>query len=167
MQGGCQTFPHPGEFSVSGLEYGPDTHTEMKGLSHAFLTLDTPFLCRGHAFCRFTFALREWEPCRKPRFNPWVGKIPWRRAWYPTPMFLPEESHGQRNLVGYSPRGHKELDTTKRLTLTHAYLGMCVEHTKGVMCFREPWKRKQQSICLSKQLERDVSVSLLNLFGMC
>ena len=46
-------------------------------------------------------------------FNPWVGKIPWRRAWQPTPVFLPEESHGQRSLAGYSPRGHKELDTTE------------------------------------------------------
>ena len=34
------------------------------------------------------------------RFNPWVGKIPWRRAWQPTPVFLPGESHGQRSLVG-------------------------------------------------------------------
>ena len=35
--------------------------------------------------------------------NPWVGKIPWRRAWQPTPIFLPGELHGQRSLVGYSP----------------------------------------------------------------
>ena len=34
-------------------------------------------------------------------FDPWVGKIPWRRAWQPTPVFLPEESHGERSLVGY------------------------------------------------------------------
>ena len=43
-----------------------------------------------------------------------VGKIPWRREWQPTPVFLPGESHGQRNLVDYSPRGHKELDVTER-----------------------------------------------------
>ena len=41
-------------------------------------------------------------------FNPWVGKIPWRREWQPTSVFLPGESHGQRRLVGYSPWGHKE-----------------------------------------------------------
>ena len=46
-------------------------------------------------------------------FNPWVGKIPWRKAWQPTPVFLPGESHGQRSLVGYSPRDCKESDTTK------------------------------------------------------
>ena len=34
-------------------------------------------------------------------FDPWVGKIPWRRAWQPTPVFLPGESHGQRSLVGW------------------------------------------------------------------
>ena len=46
-------------------------------------------------------------------FIPWVGKIPWRRAWQPTPVFLPEESHGQRSLVGQSSGGCKESDTTE------------------------------------------------------
>ena len=53
--------------------------------------------------------------CGRPRFNPWVRKIPWRRKWQPTPAFLPGESHGRRSLVGYSPRGCKESDTTERL----------------------------------------------------
>ena len=47
------------------------------------------------------------------RFNPWVGKIPWRKAWQPTQVFLPRKSRGQRILVGYSPYGHKELDMTE------------------------------------------------------
>ena len=51
----------------------------------------------------------------RPRFDPWVGKIPWRRKWHPTPLFLPGKSHGQRSLAGCSPWGHKELDTTERL----------------------------------------------------
>ena len=38
--------------------------------------------------------------CRRRGFDPWVGKITWRRAWQPTPGFLPGESHGQRNLAG-------------------------------------------------------------------
>ena len=46
--------------------------------------------------------------CRRPGFDPWVGKIPWRREWQPTPVFLPEESHGQRSLAGYSPWDHKQ-----------------------------------------------------------
>jgi len=45
-----------------------------------------------------------------PGFNPWIGKIPWRRKWQPTPVFLPGESRGQRSLTGYSPQGHKESD---------------------------------------------------------
>ena len=43
---------------------------------------------------------------------PGVGKIPWRRKWQPTPVFLPGKSHGQRSLVGYGPCGRKESDTT-------------------------------------------------------
>ena len=39
--------------------------------------------------------------CRRPRFDPWAGKIPWRRDWLPTPVFLPGETHGQRSLAGY------------------------------------------------------------------
>ena len=42
------------------------------------------------------------EYIKTPVFNPWVGKIPWRRAWQPTAVFLPGESHGQRSLMGYS-----------------------------------------------------------------
>ena len=48
--------------------------------------------------------------CRRfnrPGFSPWVGKIPWKRSWQPSPIFLPGESHGQRSLVGYNPSGHR------------------------------------------------------------
>ena len=55
--------------------------------------------------------------CGRPGFDPWVGKIPWRRKWQPTPVFLAGESHGRRSLVGYSSSGGKELDTTECLTL--------------------------------------------------
>ena len=51
-------------------------------------------------------------------FDPWVRKIPWRRDWRPTPVFLPGEFHGQRSLVGYSSWGHKDLDMTEGLTLS-------------------------------------------------
>ena len=54
--------------------------------------------------------------CRRFEFNPWVGKIPWRREQQPTPGFLPGESHGQRSLAGYCPRDHKESDITKQLS---------------------------------------------------
>ena len=46
------------------------------------------------------------------QFDPWVRKIPWRREWQSTPVFLPGKSHGQRSLAGYSPWSSKEVDTT-------------------------------------------------------
>ena len=58
-----------------------------------------------------------WQ-CRRCGFNPWVGMIPWRRKWQPTPVFLPGKSHGQRNLVGYSPWDHEGSEKTERLTLS-------------------------------------------------
>ena len=57
--------------------------------------------------------------CRRHRFDPWVRKLPRRKAWQPTPVFLPGESHGQRSPAGHSPRGSEESDTTERLTLPH------------------------------------------------
>ena len=63
--------------------------------------------------------LRWWRICLqwgRPRFDPWVSKIPWRRAWQPTPVFLPGEFHGHTSLAGYSPWGHKESDMTEQLS---------------------------------------------------
>ena len=54
--------------------------------------------------------------CERPKFDPWIGMIPWRRAWQPTPVFLPGESHGQKSLAGYSPWSHTELDMTEWLS---------------------------------------------------
>ena len=55
----------------------------------------------------------QWRRPKRRVFETWVRKIPWRRAWQPTPAFLPGESHGQRFLAGYSPWGHKESDMTE------------------------------------------------------
>ena len=46
---------------------------------------------------------KECLQCGRPGFDPWVEKIPWRRKWQSTPVFLPRESHEQRSLAGYSP----------------------------------------------------------------
>ena len=61
---------------------------------------------------------RIWLQCRRPRFDPWIGKIPWRMEWLPTPVFLPGEFHEQRSLTGYSPWGYKEWDTTDQLSVS-------------------------------------------------
>ena len=69
---------------------------------------------------------------RRPGFNSWVGKIPWRGEWQPTPLFLIGKSLGPRSLVGYSPWGHRELDTTERLTLNFYISGLLTVH--GLDC---------------------------------
>ena len=79
----------------------------------------------------------EWRiclQCRRSGFSPWVWKIPWRREWLPSPVFLPGEFHGQsRTLVGYSPWGHKELNMAKQLSIlsyTHTHTHT---HTQTIM----------------------------------
>ena len=59
-------------------------------------------------------------------FDPWVRKIPWRRAWQPTAVFLSGESYAQRILTGYSPWGHKESDTTE--ANEHAHTQSLIHH---------------------------------------
>ena len=58
---------------------------------------------------------------KRCRFHPWARKIPWRRAWQPTPVFLPGESHGQRSLVDYSLWVEKSQTQLKRLCM-HAHV---------------------------------------------
>ena len=61
--------------------------------------------------------------CRRPGFNPWFWKVPWRRKWRPTLLILPGKSHGQRSLAGYSPWGREESDTTEHArTSTHTHI---------------------------------------------
>ena len=57
--------------------------------------------------------------CRRPGLDLWVGTISWRRKWQHTPVFLPEESHGQRSQAGYTPWGHKKSDTTEHACNDH------------------------------------------------
>ena len=65
--------------------------------------------------------------CGRPRFDPWVGKIPWRRKWQPTPVLLPGESLGRRGMVVYSPWGRKESDTTSDFTTcTYIYISVYI-----------------------------------------
>ena len=67
----------------------------------------------GWAFLVALRWLRDRLQCWRPGFDPWVRKIPWRREWLPTAVFLPGKSHGQRSLVDYSPWGCEGLDMTE------------------------------------------------------
>ena len=95
----------------------------------------------------------------------------WRRKWQPTPVFLPGESQGWGSLVGYSPWGHKELDTTEQLTLwlslqvfTKGFSGGSVtenepakQETQVWSLGKIPWRRKWQPIpvfCLENPMDR-------------
>ena len=82
---------------------------------------------------------RGWRPKRR-EFDPWVGKIPWRRAWQPIAVSLPGESHGQGRLVGYSIWGCKELDMTEQVTHTHKHLGV----PKSMCVYMEHYKAKRR-----------------------
>ena len=58
--------------------------------------------------------------CKRHGFDPWFGKIPWRKKWQPAPVLLPGKFHEQKSLAGYSPWGHKESNATE-----HAYAALC------------------------------------------
>ena len=84
-------------------------------------------------------------------FHPWVGNIPWRRKWQPTPVFLPGKSHGQRSLAGYSPWGCKESDTTEHT------------HTTPRVLFEKKWvrQRKTNTICSHLYVESKKKTKLI------
>ena len=110
--------------SIPGLRRSPG---EGKGSPHQYSGLENSMDYTAHGVAKnwtglsdfpfpFPWWLRLERVCLqhgRPRFDPWVGKMSWRRKWQPTLVFLPGESHGQRSLVGYSPWHHKELDTTE------------------------------------------------------
>ena len=80
-----------------------------------------------------------WRP-KRHWFDCWVRNIPWRRKWQPTPVFLPGESHRWRSLLGYSPWGRKESDTTEQLT--HMFLIIAKMNLWYCWCCRRTWRIK-------------------------
>ena len=117
----------------------------------SFFTTAAPWealMCRGHAhFGRASLVaqtVKSLSAVWEIRLRSLVGKIPWRRKWQPTP--LPGESHGQRGLVGYSPRGRKESDTTER---THRF--------SAARCRRILYQtgRQGSQYCSSRHRKRD------------
>ena len=79
---------------------------------HLLISKDAPprWLSDKESVCQY-------RRCRRCGFDPWVRKIPWRRTWQPSPVFLPGKSQGESGLVGYSPWDRKELDTTELLSM--------------------------------------------------
>ena len=83
-----------------------------------------PFIQKFYHGNYFVFSLQF----RRCTFNPWVRKIPWRRAWQSTPVFLPGKSYGQSSLPSYSPWFLKELEKNELLTNTFTFHLLTVEH---------------------------------------
>ena len=104
--------------------------------NHIFLSLHSPHFNYPSSprLCWLLYSLTQASLKNLPAmqetwFDPWVRKIPWRREWLPTPVFLPREFHRQRSLVDYNPWGHKESDTTDQLILS-----LCHTPSPGVLC---------------------------------
>ena len=97
-----------GQRSLAGCS--PWGHKELNATEHTVVMLGPACQCRR---------------CKRHRFNIWVRKIPWRRPWQPTPVFLPgiflNKWNVQGSLTGYSPSGHKEVDVTQASWHTHAW----------------------------------------------
>ena len=96
---------------------------------------------------------------RRPGFNSWVGKIPWRRKWQPTPVLSPGKSHGQRSLVGYSTWGRKELDTKKD---EHKRIG-AFELWCWRRLLRVPWTAWRSNQSVLKEVNPEYSLKGLML----
>ena len=80
---------------------------------------------------------------RRHEFDPWVRKIPWRRKWQPSPVFLPGKSHGQRSLVGYSPRDHEEPGAAEWLSMI-----TCIQHPLVVLFLKcKEFEKDTLSLC--------------------
>ena len=78
--------------------------------------------------------------CRRHKrlgFNSWFEKIPWRRIWQPTPVFLPGESHDQKSLSGFGPWDCKESDWSNLAYLPYIYIYVCMYVYKSLYCIPE------------------------------
>ena len=102
--------------------------------------------------CAYNTGLPSWlsgkesaSQFRRREFDPWVGKMLWRRKWLPTPVFLPEEPHGQRSLVGCSPWGCKELSTKHHQQNNNAYKVVVISPSRIVLSSRGTIKYTKNS----------------------
>ena len=127
------TFKRQG-YEFESSQFSPEAHTLIYPVIQVLILLCLWFLLQ--VMLRMYSYLKLWasqlaqmvkkSACNLiPGLDPWVRKIPWRREWQCTPVFLPEEFHGQRGLMGYSPWGPNVLDRTEPVTLTPWCLSFC------------------------------------------
>ena len=100
--------------------------------------------------------------CKRLGLDPWVGKIPWRRKWQPTPLSLPGKSHGQMSLVGYSPWGCKRVghNLANKYTRTHQWLRLhasAAEVAQTVKCLPAMRETGIQSLGREDPLEKEMA----------
>ena len=96
--------------------------TQLANMQNTCNSITCPHSTSCILFCNYNLAsqVAQWRrthlPSRRPKFDPWGGKISWGRKWQLTPVSLPEKCHGQRSLGGYSSWGHNKSDTTEWLS---------------------------------------------------
>ena len=103
----------------SCLSHTHSQNTTQIHLSHkSFLTtkINLPLLWGFPGGSVVRESTCQWRRLKRHRFYSSIGKIPWRRKWWPTPVFLSGKSHGQRSRVGYSPWGREEWETIQGLS---------------------------------------------------
>ena len=106
-----------------GRQQGCLSQQPESGVPEKWKNISPQVMTREEGFSRWFSGKELACQCRRLRrhgFDPWPGKIPWRKKWQPTPVFLPGKHHGQRSLAGYRPWDHKQSDMTEWLS-THAH----------------------------------------------
>ena len=120
----CRAVTQRKQANRPNRDYRSPCQREETALLHTLFFFRVTFFFFFFFFCHTSWhaGLFQWLSClqcRRRRFNPWVGKIPWRRTGQPTPVVLPGESHGRRSLAGSSPWGCNESATTEVLEHAH------------------------------------------------
>ena len=97
-----------------------------------------------------SFSVKISQQCKSPGFNPWVGKMPWRREWQTIPIVLPGEFHEQRSLAGYSRQSRKELDITEWTDASELW---CWRRL-----LRVPWTARRSNQSILKEISPGISL---------
>ena len=120
-----------------GKNTGVGCHAPLQGI---FLTQESnPWLLHLLHWQAKMELVNKWlafqsRKCKRCGFGPWMGKIPWEGEWQPTPMVLPEKSHGQRSLAGYSPWAWLSMNALRLLLQKSRTRGL-VQGFSDEVCF--------------------------------